>query len=120
MIQAISTLSHPSPFYAANVRQQPSAAYANSPVQVFSGDTYASEKPVYDPGLPPRGSFWDRSDVRVGAMMAASATVGGGIGGWIASSAGRSVGGGIALGATLGMALPIALVYWGLSQWGGN
>lgn len=120
MIQAISTLSQSSPFYVTRAKQQPPAAYANSPVQGFSRDTYTSEKPVYDPALPPRGHFWDRSDVRVGAMMAASATVGGGLGGWIASSAGRSVGGGVALGATLGMALPLALVYWGLSQWDGH
>lgn len=119
MIYATSTSFHsamptPSPQRVAAV------AYANPVAPVFASDVYQSEKPVYDPELPPRGSFWDRADVRVGAMMAASATVGGGLGGWIAHSAGRSVGGGVALGASLGMVLPVALVYWAMSQWDGR
>lgn len=119
MIYAISNSFHSAMPTSSRAAMTP-VAYTNPVAPAFTSDVYQSEKPVYDPELPPRGSFWDRADVRVGAMMAASATVGGGLGGWIAKSAGRSVGGGVALGASLGVVLPVALVYWAMSQWDGR
>lgn len=86
----------------------------------YGNDSADFDQPTYDPALPPRGSLWDRSDVRVGAMMLGSAAVGGGIGYFVGKSAGYSLGLSVAAGASIGMALPIALVYWGMSQWDGR
>lgn len=93
------------------VRHSPSA---------YGNDSLDFKQPTYDPALPPRGSFWDRADVRVSALMVGSATVGGGIGYFVAKSTGYSMGLSVAAGAVLGMAMPIALVYWGMSQWDGR
>lgn len=112
----------PSSFY----RQQPvrqavaTPAYPSQASSAYGSDNVDFKQPTYDPALPPRGSLWDRSDVRVGALMLGSATVGGGLGYFVAKSTGYSMGLSVAAGATLGMALPIALVYWGMSQWDGR
>lgn len=79
-------------------------------------------KPTPDPGdIPPPeapGSIWNRADVRVGLMMAGTATVGGAVGYFASRAAGTSLALGTAVGATLGAALPIAMVVWALSRWG--
>ncbi len=90
---------------------------------VYRADSLTLEpKPTPDPNdIPPPeapGSIWNRADVRVGLMMAGTATVGGGIGYFASRAAGSSLAWGTALGATIGAALPIALVIWGLSRWG--
>lgn len=117
----ISALRPPS-FHASQplIRAVSPPAYASQTPSAYGIDRTDFKQPTYDPALPPRGSLWDRSDVRVGALMLGSATVGGGLGYFVAKSTGYSMGLSVAVGATLGMALPIALVYWGMSQWDGR
>ena len=117
----ISALRPPVLYGQQSVRQAvASPAYAAHSPSAYGKDSVDFKQPTYDPALPPRGILWDRSDVRVGALMLGSATVGGGLGYFVAKSTGYSMGLSVAAGATLGMALPIALVYWGMSQWDGR
>jgi hypothetical protein len=111
---------------SAPMAYQPYApAYAAQavPVSNYNADLLTLQpKPAPDPNdIPPPdapGSIWSRADVRVGLMMAGTATAGGTVGYFASRAAGTSLAWGTALGATIGAALPIALVIWGLSRWG--
>ena len=117
----IQSLTHTATAYNAYAFSPPQTykPTASSP-SAYGQDRLNFEQPTYDPALPPRGNIWDRSDVRVGLIMAGSATVGAGVGYYVAQSAGLSIGLNMAMGAALGAALPIAAVYIGMSMWDGN
>ncbi len=117
----VQSLSSPYAAYAAPYRSSnPHTMTPSVPRAAYAQDTLNFEQPTYDPALPPRGSIWDRSDVRVGMMMAGTATVGAGVGYYVAQSTGLSIGLNMAAGAAIGAALPVALVYIGMSLWDGN
>lgn len=112
------------PVYSATYQpySAPQLQMASGPA-VYRADVLNLEpKPAPDPNeLPPPeapGSIWSRADVRVGMMMAGTATVGGAVGYFASRAAGTSLALGTAAGATIGAALPIALVIWALSRWG--
>ncbi len=118
---SVPAVNYPAyPAYPSLMATQTTPNYASS---VYYADRLNIEpKPVPDPGdIPPPedpGSIWNRGDVRVGLMMAGTATVGGAIGYFASRAAGTSLAMGTAVGATLGAALPIAMVIWALSRWG--
>ena len=116
----ISALRANTFFQSQQLRQPAASILAQTSSSAYGNDNVDFDQPTYDPAFPPRGNIWDRSDVRVGALMVGSATVGGGIGYFVAKSTGYSLGLSVAAGAALGMALPLALVYWGMSQWDGR
>ena len=94
---------------------------------VASSSAYRSDlltlerKPAPDPGdIPPPeapGSFWNRGEVRIGLMMAGSATVGGAAGYLASKAAGASLAWGTGIGAAVGVVLPLAMVVWALKNW---
>ncbi|PIQ27068.1 hypothetical protein COW36_14310 [bacterium (Candidatus Blackallbacteria) CG17_big_fil_post_rev_8_21_14_2_50_48_46] len=94
-----------------------------APVSAYQMDTLTLPlKPTPDPGdIPPpepSGSFWNRGEVRLGLLLAGSATVGGGAGYFISKAAGSSsLAMGTAIGATVGAALPVAMLIWALKNW---
>jgi hypothetical protein len=86
-----------------------------TPVSAWSVDTVTP--PTTDPGYePPPTPFFSRPEVRVGMLLATTATAGGTAGYFVSRAAGTSLAWGAATGAVIGAALPIAALVWALRK----